>query len=114
MVYVPVVIAGTVTLTLIVQVLLAAMVPFEKESAAAPATGANVGVPQPVVDALVGLAIVMAPGVVGKVSVKLSPLTLAALGFVNVKVRVEMPPALVGSGLKFFAMVRVDGSRTNA
>ncbi len=101
-------------MTLIVQVLFAAIVPFENEMEAAPATGANVGVPQPEVDALVGLATVIAPGEVGSVSVKFRPLTLAAFGLVNVKVSVEIPPALVGSGLKFFEIVSVEGSRINA
>ena len=99
---------------MMVQVLFAAIVPFENEMEAAPATGANVGVPQPEVDALVGLATVIAPGVVGSVSVKFRPLTLAAFGLVNVKVSVEIPPALAGSGLTFFEIVSVEGSRINA
>lgn len=112
MVYVP--ITGTVTFNLIVHVLFAAIVPLENEMDPAPATGAKVGDPQPEVEALVGLATVIAPGVVGRVSVKFNPLTLAELGLVRVNVRVEMPPAFVGSGLKFFEIVNVDGSRTKA
>ena len=102
---------GTVTLTLMVQVLFAAILPFEKEMETAPAAGANVGVPQPVVEAFGVLATTIAPGVVGKVSVKFNPLNEEVVGFVMVNVRVETPPAVVGSGLKFFEMVTAVGSR---
>ena len=108
---------GTVTFTLIVQLPFAAMVPFENERDVAPALGAKVGVPQPEVDAFVGLATTIAPGfvgVVGRVSVKLRPVCVTGVGFVNVKVRVDMPPTLVGSGLKFFAIVTAVGSRIYA
>jgi len=104
-------VAGTVTLTLIVQLLLGASVPFKNERDAAPAVGAKVGVPQPDVDAFVGLATSIAPGLVGRKSSKCKPVCVTGVGFVNVKVRVEMPPTLVGSGLKFFAIVTADGSR---
>ena len=53
-------------------------------------------------------ATVIAPGAVGRVSVKFNPLTVTEVGFVNVKVNAETPPALVGSGLKFFAMVTAE------
>jgi hypothetical protein len=50
-VYVPDVGAeGTLTLKLIVQVLLGAIVPLENEIEVAPAVGAKVGVPQPEVE----------------------------------------------------------------
>ena len=103
---------GTVTFTLIVQLLFGASVPFEKEMEAAPATGAKVGVPQPVVVAPGVGATVIAPGVVSSVSVKFKPLTVTEVGLVNVKVNAETPPALVGSGLKFFAMVTAEAGST--
>lgn len=102
---------GTVTLTLIVHIPFAAIVPFEKESEPAPAVGANAGDPQPVVDAFVGLATTMAPGEVGRVSVKFNPLTDKGVGLVSVNVRVDIPFTVVGSGLKFFEMVIADGSK---
>ena len=110
--YVPV--TGTVTLTLIVHVPFAAIVPLEKEIDAAPAVGAKVGDPQPVVDAFVGFATTIAPGDtggVGSVSVKFNPLTDTGVGFVSVNVSVEIPLTVVGSGLKFFAIVIAEGSR---
>lgn len=102
---------GTVTFTLIVQLPFAAMVPFENEREVAPALGAKVGVPQPDVEAFVGLATTIAPGLVGRLSSKWRPVCVTGVGFVNVKVSVEIPPTLVGSGLKFFAIVTADGSR---
>jgi hypothetical protein len=107
--YMPV--TGTVTLTLIVQLLFGARLPFENERDADPAVGANVGESQPAVEALGVLATTITPGVVGKVSVKLSPLSVTEVGFVRVKMRVETPPTVVGSGLKFFEIVTADGSR---
>ena len=98
-------------MTLIVQVPFAAIVPFENDSEAAPADGAKVGVPQPEVEAFVGFAITIAPGLVGSVSVKLRPVSVTGVGLVNVKVNVDVPFTVVGSGLKFFAMVTADGSR---
>lgn len=108
--YVPAI--GTVALTLMVQVPLAAIVPFEKERDAAPAVGAKVGVPHPDVEALVGLATTIAPGDVGNISVKLISVSVTGVGFVSVKVSVEIPLTVVGSGLKFFAMLTTDGSST--
>ena len=95
---------------MIVHVLFAAMLPLEKEIDAAPAVGAKVGEPQPVVDPPVVLATTMAPGVVGRVSVKFNPLNDEEVGLVMVNVRVETPAAVVGSGLKFFAIVTAVGS----
>ena len=109
MLYVPV--TGTVTLTLIVQLLFGARLPLENERDAAPAVGAKVGEPQPVVEAFGVLATIMAPGVVGSVSVKLRPLSVTEVGFVKVKVRVDTPLTVVGSGLKFFEIVTAVGSR---
>ncbi len=98
------------TFTLIIQSLFGPMEPFENEMEPAPATGVKVGVPQPDVVAPVGLATTIAPGDRGKVSVKLAPLMEAVFGLCNVIVKVEEPPALVGFGLKLFAMVIAEGS----
>ena len=106
--------AGTVTFTLTVQLLFGASAPFENEMEAAPAVGAKVGVPQLLVVASGVDATTMLPGDVGKVSVKLTPVMVALFGFVIVKVRAETPLMLVGSGLKFFEIVTVVGSSTNA
>ena len=99
---------------LIVHVLFAPMLPLENEIEPAPAAGAKVGEPQPVVNALGVLATTMAPGVVGNVSVKFNPLKEAEVGLVSVNVRVETPPTVVGSGLKFFEIVTAEGSRMYA
>jgi hypothetical protein len=107
--YVPT--TGTVTLTLTVQLLFGESVPFEKEREAAPAVGEKVGDPQPDVVAFGVLATVIAPGDVGRVSVKFKPVIVPVVGFVNVKVSVEIPLTLVGSGLKFFEIVTEDGLR---
>ena len=107
-------VAGTVTFTLIVQLLLGASVPFENDKEPLPATDAKVGVPQPDVDAFVGFAMTIAPGfagIVGRKSSKCKPVSVTGVGFVNVNVNVEMPPTLVGSGLKFFAIVTAEESR---
>ena len=97
-------------MTLIVHVLFAAMLPLENKIEPAPAAGANVGEPQPAVEALGVLATTIALGVVGRVSVKFSPLKEEAVGLVMVNVRVETPLAVVGSGLKFFEIVTAVGS----
>ena len=60
-----------VTLTLIVQVPFAAIVPFVKEIEGSPAEGAKVGVPQLVVVAPGVVATTICVGVVGSGSVKL-------------------------------------------
>ncbi len=96
-------------MTRTVQLLFAATVPFEKEIEAAAATGANVGAPHPVVVAAGGVATTMAPGEVGKASVKLRPLTDPPFGFVSVNVSVETPPTLVGFGAKCLEIVTSDG-----
>ena len=90
---------------------MAVRLPLENEREAEPAVGAKVGDPQPVVEAFGGLATTIAPGVVGRLSVKFNPLKVAGVGFVRVNVRVETPPAVVGSGLKFFEIVTAEGSR---
>lgn len=100
--------------TLIVQLLFGASVPLENEREDAPASGAKVGEPQPVVEALGVPATVIAPGVVGRVSVKLRPVTVTGVGLVNVKVRLDIPLTVVGSGLKFLEIVTAEGSNTYA
>ncbi len=92
---------------MIMQLLLAAIVPLEKEMDVAPEEGAKVGVPQPAVAALGVLATVMPEG---RGSVKLNPLMAPRLGLVNVIVRAETPPALVGFGLKLLDIVTFVGS----
>ena len=92
------------------QLLFAAIVPFEKESEPAPAVGAKTGAPQPFVVAFGVASMTIAAGEVGKVSVKFSPLTAPAFGLVRVNVSVETPPALVGFGENCFAMVTLVGS----
>ena len=109
---------GTVTFTLIVQLLLGASVPPVKRMPGSPAASAppvlSNSDPPHVLDVLSGVATTMAPGEVGNVSVKLSPLTVTGVGLVNVKVNAETPPTLVGSGLKFFEIVTAEGSKTYA
>ena len=101
--YAPV--ALVVTFTWIVHVPFAAIEPFENDIEVAPAVGANVGVPQPEVDAPGELATVMAPGEVGNVSVKLYPVISPLVGFVRVIVKVEVPPTTVVAGAKALAIV---------
>jgi hypothetical protein len=106
---------GAVTVTPIVQVPLAAMLPPEKVSEAAPAAGEKVGAPQPEVVAAGVPATTMAPGEVGSVSVKLRLLSGVDVGFVIVNVSVETPPSAMGLGLKLFAKVSaVAGSTMEA
>jgi hypothetical protein len=103
-------VAGAVTFTFTVQTLLAATVPFENEIEPAPAAGANVAAPHPLMVPPAGFATTIAPGEVGNASVKLTPEIGAGLGLVIVKVRAETPFTVAGSGLNALAMVRVEGS----
>lgn len=93
---------------------MAGIVPFENEMDALPATGEKIGVPQPLVVALVGLATNMAPGEVGNISVKFKSLTVPAPGLVKVNVSVETPLTLVGFGEKLFEIVILAGLITTA
>src|SRR3954471_22199599 len=81
----------------------AAIVPPENVNEPAFATGAKVGAPQPRVKGFGVPATLIAPGEVGKVSPKATPL-MASFGFglVIVKVNREMPPARIGAGAKAF------------
>ena len=113
LVYVPT--TGTVTLTEIVHVPAAAIEPPVRRMPGSPAASAppplSVSVPPQVVDVVRGEATTIAPGLVGNISVKLRPVSVVGVGLVNVKVSVEIPFMVVGSGLKFFAIVTTDGSR---
>ena len=92
--------------TLTVQVPPATIEPPEKDMDALPPVGVKVGVPQPLVVALGVTATIIAPGVVGNVSVKAAPVKgVNVLGLVRVKVRVEVPPARMGDGEKAFVML---------
>ncbi len=108
--YVPT--AGAVTFTPITQVLLAPMLPSEKEIVVPPAEALTVGVPHPAVETFAGLAIVICsgPGSAGSVSVKFSPVSGAPFGLMMVKVSRETPFTMVGSGLKFLEIVSEAGS----
>ena len=96
-----------VTLTEIIQLPLAAIVPFENESEVAPAAGEKVGVPQLVVVAFGVLATCI---LAGRGSVKLYPLIAPALGLVIVILKTEVPPTLTVLGLKLFEMETLVGS----
>ena len=92
--------------TFTVQVPPAAMLPAENATDAAFAAGANVGAPQPVVLAAGVVATRIAPGLVGKVSPKATPVSaVVGFGFVTVKVKVEVAPTAIGDGEKSFAML---------
>ena len=98
--------ALTVMLTFTVQVPPAAMVAPENATDAAFAVGAKVGAPQPVVLAAGVAATVIAPGLVGKVSPKATPVSaVVGFGLVIVKVSVEVAPTAIGAGDKSFAML---------
>jgi hypothetical protein len=95
-----------VILTLTVHVPPATIEPPEKDMDALPPVGVKVGVPQPLVVALGVAATTIAPGVVGNVSVKATPVKgVSVLGLVRVKVRVEVPPARMGDGEKAFVIL---------
>lgn len=83
--------------TLTVQVPPPTIEPPEKEIDTLLAAGAKVGVPQPLVLALGVAATFIAPGEVGKVSLKATPVkAVEGFGLVIVKVSVEVPPARMG------------------
>ncbi len=87
------------TFTFTVQVAPAAMLPPLNATELAPAAGAKVGAPQPVVLAFGTAATTIAPGATGKVSLKATPaIALFTLGLAMVKVRVVVPPGRIGFG----------------
>ena len=93
-------------MTFTVQVPPATMLPAENATEVAFAAGANVAAPQPVVLAAGVAATVIAPGLVGKVSLKATPVSaVVGFGFVIVKVSVEVAPTAIGAGEKSFAML---------
>jgi len=101
---------GAVTSTITVQLELAGMLMPAKLTlavAAALALGmAPVHVPRPVPMKLWAvLTVVMAPGAVGKVSLKPTADTLVPFGFTSVKVMVEVPPAAIEEGENASEMV---------
>jgi hypothetical protein len=103
--YVPA--AGALTLILTVQVPPAAIVPPVKVIDDAPTTGANVGEPQPLVEAPVGLAttIWLPPGL-GNVSLNATALWVALeSGLVIVNVRMDVSAAMIGFGEKDLLML---------
>ena len=84
----------------------AAIVPFVKEIEVAPAVGANVGEPHPLVAAAGVEATCICAGEVGKVSENWTlERALFRFGFVIVKVSVEVPPARMGFGENNFEML---------
>jgi hypothetical protein len=89
-----------------VQVPPAAMVPALKASDTALAAGAKVGVPQPLVLMPGTAATVIAPGLVGKVSLKATPVSaVVGLGLLIVKVNTLVAPTAICAGTKFLAML---------
>ncbi len=101
--------AGTLTSTLIVQVPLAAIVPFAKTKDGAPAAIVQTGVPQPEVEYVNGVATTIAPGEVGNVSAKFKLLSATPFGLESVNVRLEVPPAVVEFGVKALVIVTALG-----
>jgi len=96
--------AGAVTSTCTVQLPPGPIVPFENASDGAPAVGANVGEPHPVVDAFGVGAISIAPGAVGSTSLN-ATLEIVSFGFglTTVSVNRLTPPAMIGDGEKLLA-----------
>ena len=103
---------GTATFTVTVQVLLLVMVapvsrmPRSPAASTPPVLSNSVPAPQPVSDVVRGAATVIPPGAVGNVSVKVTPVRESFwLGFVTVKVSVDVPPDRIGFGEKIFTML---------
>jgi hypothetical protein len=91
--------------TLTVQVPPPTIEPPEKEIDTLLAAGAKVGVPQPLVLALGVAATFIAPGEVGKVSLKATPVkAVEGFGLVIVKVSVEVPLGAIALGANAFVM----------
>lgn len=112
--YVPT--TGIATFTETVHVPAAAIEPPVRRMPGSPAASAppalSVNVPPQVLVVVRGEATTITPGDIGSVSVKLISMSVTGVGFVSVKVSVEIPLTVVGSGLKFFAMLTTDGSST--
>ena len=81
-----------------------ATVPLENAADTALATGAKVGAPQPLTDALGTAATFIAPGVVGSTSVSARPVIVwLPFGFETVIVTVDVLPVPMVVGLKALA-----------
>ena len=92
---------GAVTSNLTVHKPPPAIVPFENATETAFATGAKVGAPQPLTDALGTAATFIAPGAVGSTSVNATPLIACVpFAFEIVIVTVEVLPVPMVDGLK--------------
>ena len=101
---------GAVTSNLIVHKPPPAIVPFENAAETAFATGAKVGAPQPLTDALGTAATFIAPGATGKVSVNATPvIAKLPFGFEIVIVTVEVLPVPMVEGLK--ALLTTGGAK---
>lgn len=96
---------GAVTLTDMVQVPPAVMVPLVNDMDVAVATGVKVGVPHPLVVAFGVAATRICAGDVGKVSVNARPVNESFwFGLVIVKVNLDAAPARIGLGENNFVM----------
>jgi hypothetical protein len=95
--------AGAATTTVNVHELLAGIVPPVSVTVPLVATGVNT--PPQVLLNVAGDATVMAAGAMGKVSVKPTPLIVAGVPFVIVKLSVLFCPTWIGLGLNTFDML---------
>ena len=94
------------TLTDIVHVPPAVMVPLVNDMDVAVATGVKVGVPHPLVVAFGGAATRICAGDVGKVSVNAKPVSESFwFGLVMVNVNLDAAPASIGLGENNFVML---------
>ena len=101
----------SVTLTLITQLVFGESVPFENEIEVFPALGEKVGLPHPLVEAAGGFATTT---VLGKVSVKFTPVMETAPEFGISIVKVDVPPGVIVSGTNDFENVTEEGSKMYA
>ena len=93
-------------MTAIVQVPPALIVPLVSDMDVAVATGVKIGEPHPLVVAFGVAATRICAGDVGKVSVNARPVSASFwLGFVIVKVNLELPPARIGLRENNFVML---------
>ena len=98
--------AGATTCTVTVQVPPAAMLAPLNATEAAPAAGAKVGAPQPEVVGVGAGATTIAPGDVGKVSLKAMPLSVVEVfGLVITNCKVAGTFAAIGLVTKVFVML---------
>jgi hypothetical protein len=88
-----------VTWTVMVQLELAAMMAPDRVSELAPALG------DPLLQLLVAVGVLLTTRLVGKVSVKPTPVSAMALEFVITRLNVDVPLVRIVDGLNDFAMV---------